>query len=453
MKSKKGLIIGLVSVVVIAIAVVLVIFLWPKGNDKKEVYTSAIRNSLSVRRVTKKFDVAGSTEKIEKILENHIVKIVFEGSTTGKESETGNMELYAEKDHYYFLIDAIVNGESRYLSGVVQDNKVYMYIKDIFTKWYYYDLDEIMDESNGFDMEAYAEYSKYVEKMEDYLFDSFADVISSKKLEDEKADVTINGKKYSATKYAYTFTGTDVYELIKTFVGKVRNDKEITSQLSELLQSVDLKQNITLNEMFDVIVNQSESFKQLEKVFTYTIYLNGDDEVISTAVSIDIPIGSGSISAALVINSLEENGKHYAQIYATAMGQRILEIVLNQVDDKNIEIIVGSRGQDMLTGKITTTDKNVKFKMTATKNYPGEFDFEINLNFVSELEMNGTYTFNIGGNKGNYNIKMEEIDEFPQVDLSNSAPHSEMTEEELQALEDFAKGESNFFASDSLTVY
>ena len=289
--------------------------------------------------------------------------------------------------------------------------------------------------------------------MEDYLFDSFADVISSKKLEDEKADVTINGKKYSATKYAYTFTGTDVYELIKTFVGKVRNDKEITSQLSELLQSVDLKQNITLNEMFDVIVNQSESFKQLEKVFTYTIYLNGDDEVISTAVSIDIPIGSGSISAALVINSLEENGKHYAQIYATAMGQRILEIVLNQVDDKNIEIIVGSRGQDMLTGKITTTDKNVKFKMTATKNYPGEFDFEINLNFVSELEMNGTYTFNIGGNKGNYNIKMEEIDEFPQVDLSNSAPHSEMTEEEIQALEDFAKGESNFFASDSLTVY
>lgn len=440
MKSKKGLIIGIVSVVVVALAVVLAIVFWPKGADKKETYTNAIKNSLNFRRVTDNFDVSKGTEDLEKLLEEHIIKVVFEGSTDGPESENGTVEAYLEKDHFYILIDAISKGEQVNLSSLIQDNKMYIYEKNILSRWYYVDLKEAMDNSNGsFNIEAYAKYAKYVEKAEQYLFDALADQINSKNLVDEKADLTINGKKYSTTKYSYAFTGTDLSEVIKAFIGKIRNDKEITKELNDLLQSVDLKQDITLDEMFDVIVDQSASLKQLEKVFTYTIYLNNKDEVISTEVSIDTPMGAMILGFTLV----EENGRSFGQISASGMGQKLFELTLNQVDDKNVDIRASVLGQEMVTGKITASDNNIKFKISGTKNFPEELDFEMNLNLVSELEMNGTITYNMGGYIGNYNIRVEEVDEFPQVDISNSAPYSEMTEEEKAGLRRFAEIFSN----------
>ena len=120
MKSKKGLIIGIISVVVVALAVVLAIVFWPKGADKKETYTNAIKNSLNFRRVTDNFDVSKGTEDLEKLLEEHIIKVVFEGSTDGPESENGTLEAYLEKELIKVLgyLEKAISAQTKEMSQI-----------------------------------------------------------------------------------------------------------------------------------------------------------------------------------------------------------------------------------------------------------------------------------------------------------------------------------------------
>lgn len=438
--KKKGLIITGISVaVVIVVAVILTIVLWPK-KDSKTVYTEAIKDSISISRLSERFNLGEKGEKLEKVLDSHILKLVLEGNSNGSNSENGKMEFYVTKDQIYGLIDATVNGKALNMDMLMKDNKLYYYVKDAFTRYYYVDMNSLFSSSisQGID----------VEKIEGYLVDSFTDVINGKNLVKDSSEVTINSKKYNADKYSYTFTGSDAYEVIQKFIGKVKNDKQLISQITEIIKSSGQNTNISIEQELDSLLKEAETVKQLEKVFTYTVYLNSKDEVISTVISADIDMGGQSLPVVLVINDVIDNGLAYEQVYISAMGQRLYELVVNQTSSDNIDLAVNAMGQSLITGKITKTDKNLRMKISGSSNLPQTLDIDVNLNVVSDVQMNGTISYTVGEEKGNYNVRIEEVNSFPQVDVSNSAPIDQMTDAEKEALNNLRGSSDNYIKYD-----
>ena len=421
-KSKKGLIIPIVCAVVLVLAVVLAIILWPKKSNK-EIYTEALKDSFGLSKIKEQTNFGEKSSEVEKLLEEHLLKMVIEG-TTKEDGEVSNKnyELYVGKNQFYGLLKN--KEENKTLEAVVKDEKLYFTIENILKRYYFIDL---KDESNNQILTVDSD------KLMTYFFDAFYEVLDEKKLTKSSETITINNKKYSTDKYSYTYNGKDLNETVKLFVIKIKKDKELYKQFENVINSTDVKQEITVDELFDTVLKQADAFKNAGDLFTYAIFLKGDD-VISTQISANVPFFDQSIPGALTVNSVVENDKVYSEINVSIMGQTIASLVFNQTSDSNIDIKLVSQGEELMTGKLTADENTLKLKLSGTELLTEKVDLEMIINVVSDTSLNGTISYTSGSESGNYKIKVEEVDKIPQVDVSNNAPYAEMTDEERSEL-------------------
>ena len=421
-KSKKGLIIPIVCAVVLVLAVVLAIILWPKKSNK-EIYTEALKDSFGLSKIKEQTNFGEKSSEVEKLLEEHLLKMVIEG-TTKEDGEVSNKnyELYVGKNQFYGLLKN--KEENKTLEAVVKDEKLYFTIENNLKRYYFIDL---KDESNNQILTVDSD------KLMTYFFDAFYEVLDEKKLTKSSETITINNKKYSTDKYSYTYNGKDLNETVKLFVIKIKKDKELYKQFENVINSTDVKQEITVDELFDTVLKQADAFKNAGDLFTYAIFLKGDD-VISTQISANVPFFDQSIPGALTVNSVVENDKVYSEINVSIMGQTIASLVFNQTSDSNIDIKLVSQGEELMTGKLTADENTLKLKLSGTELLTEKVDLEMIINVVSDTSLNGTISYTSGSESGNYKIKVEEVDKIPQVDVSNNAPYAEMTDEERSEL-------------------
>ena len=113
----------------------------------------------------------------------------------------------------------------------------------------------------------------------------------------------------------------------------------------------------------------------------------------------------------------------------------MINAVVNQTSDTTTELSVAVMGSDYITGKITKTDKKLTAKISGTESLPFELVLDVDADIVDDLNMNGTMKLTIDGETVNVNFKSEEVKKMPEVDVSNSAPYEEMSDEEKEALE------------------
>ena len=421
--KKKGIIIAIIGVVIIAAAVVAII-LWPKKSEK-DIYTTAVRNSLSFSSI----DKIKETVDLEKVLSEKIIKLTLEGSGVTVDEEKGNstftnkMIMYAGKGNLYLTSNNLINNKALDFEAVLKDNKLYMFVKNIFEKYYYTD----MSETNTTDMEK---MDLNINKIVEYLKDSLIDVIENDKVKKENTDITIDGKNYKVDKYAHTFTGEHLYKVVKDFVTKIKNDKELYGQFNSLLKNVNIEgKTLTLDDALDTVVKQAESLKSLGDIFTYTLYLDGD-EIISKVITININFGGQSLPISLAINSV----KSYKEVYVMMMGQKMYEITIKETSENNYDLAIKMLGQEAATGKLVKTDDSLSVNLVGNETLGVKLKFEANLKKVGESQVEGTISFESGESHANYTIKTEEASDMPTYDVSNSAPIEQMTDKEKEAL-------------------
>jgi hypothetical protein len=421
--KKKGLIISIVGVVIIAITVALVLLL--PGKSSKEVYTAAVKKSLGLSSI----DKIKETIDYEKVLKDNIIKVTLDTEGVSVDEEKGNrtftekMLLYVGKDNLYLTGNSLVNNKTINFEAALKDNKLYIFVKDILTKYYYTDMSATGTTQGMPKID--------IEKILNYLSDSIVETIESDKVKKESTDLTIDGKNYKVDRYSHTFTGEHLYKAVTEFIKKIKNDSELTSQLTTILKSSNVNgTTVSLDDLFNLLTQQTESFKSLGDLFTYTLYLDGD-EILSKVISVDITFGEQKMPIALTINSTDS----FKEIYVSAMGQKMYDFTVKNTSENNADISLKMLGQDVASGKLVKTDNSISVTLSGKVTNDSQFSLDANIKKISDTQIEGTIKVVSGDSHATYNIKTEKVEEVPSVDLSNSAPIEQMPESEKNALQ------------------
>ena len=435
MKKTLGIIITILGVALLATGGVMMILSSGPKKSNRELFTEAVDKSFGLFKDNDKeeseSELGKVIEEIEEKLSTNIHKLTINGKFTEGESGYTKFDgtLYFGQDQFYIKSSIDSNDKVSEIEGLLKNNRAYFYIKDVLSKFYY--IDGISS------MMGNQEVTKLVEKVIGYLTDSLKESIKDEDIVIEDAELNINSKTYKTTKYGYSFTGSALYDLLVSFANKIKNDKEIVDALNGIIQSFGDYINLgefkldetNFSAFIDELLEYAKELKSLGKLATYSAYMY-DDEVISRQLTIYITSEQGSMPIELVDYKVKEDGKTYYKLAAKMSIQELFSLEVKQVSDSESTISIKYMGKEVATGKYVKTSEGIEISLTSD-NDDMTIDFELKINNDNtgslELDVNDT-TFSI-------DYKLEEVDSFPEVDVENSAPYTEMTEEEQEALE------------------
>ena len=428
MKKKKVLVISVITVLVVAVAVLLGILLWPKKSNK-QVYSDAIKESFNF--VTdKNGSGAKGISSLQDIITSKIVKIAVDGKGA---FDFGDLEMYFGDGDFYATLD---DGKDFVADVLFRDEKLYLNVEDVFKSYYYLTMDDLdldldsignLDFLSDFDLEKIEEFGENVQKISDIVLDSLLSTIENKNVKKEDSTITINSKKYDTSRLSYTFTGEDLYDTINNVVSKIKKDKELYSLFEELFDSVDMD-GLTFDQFMDGMTSGMDEVKSYGDLFTYTIYLKGND-LISTQISI------AQIPGTLVINNIEND---YFEAYVSMGKNKLLSFVVD-TEGKKSEIELTVQGETILDGVIEKDDDELSFEFNVDneKFIPFVLKLEGEFEIKGELDAEGTIKFKVESDEiksGELHIKVSEENKMPKIDVSDAKPYTEMSQSEQDAL-------------------
>ena len=427
MKKKKTLIISIVAVLVIAVGVLLTLLLWPKKTNK-QVYTDAVKESFSF--VTEKDGFAASKiAEVQDVLANKVIKLVLEDKTNG----LGKLELYAGNDSFYGIVNAAMEGKKIAGDALFKDNKLYFKLDGALDDYYYVDADELSSQvTNGLEIGVEGiDFNLNIQKLLEFGIDSILSSVKNKNVQKDSSSITINNKKYDADKYAYTYTGEDLYDAVKEFVSKVKKDDEIYSQLSKLYEQVG-EGEYTLDQLLDEFVKEAEELKQGGDLLTYTVYVK-DGKTISTQIT------TPQLPVSLVVDHIDGE---FLEAYVSSMGKKYVDLVATvKGDTTKFELVV--QEEKICDGEFVETKNgfSLVLNIVGSEVVPVNGTIEADFETKGDLEFEGTIKYNISadsttGVNGEFFIKAEEVDSMPKIDVSNAKHYEEMSDSERKALED-----------------
>ena len=204
---------------------------------------------------------------------------------------------------------------------------------------------------------------------------------------------------------------------MKSFVASVKKDQKLYNQFDNILKQFDAP--YAFGELLDELLEQFNSFKEIDKIFTFIVYLKGE-ETVSTEIVLNIPTGNAAIPVSFVINTLDG----YYQIYLSVIGQKLFEGV---VDYNGGKISLKVQGEEMITGSIGKDFVEIQFG----ENIPTEFKLRI----TKKDDSNYNVVINVENVDADFNLTLEEVKEFPNVDVSDAVSFDEMPDEVKEKLE------------------
>ncbi len=436
MKNKKTVLVIIIITFTLILAGLLIWLLWPKKSSR-EIYIDAIKESLGI--------TALEEAKDEDYFKDKMMKFSLDGyMSVGEEKTSEKLDFYYGKDQLYFLFTEGMGEEPITLEALMKDKKIYFTIRDVLSKFYYADLNEL---TQGVNIEGETEtISKVMDLFEKAAFDA----IDSEKLNVEDAKVTINGVEYKAKKYSYEYTGVDLYKILENFTKELKNDKKLYKELSDKLAGL-ANGELTLDDMIDLFLTELKPLSDSSnKLFTHTMYMRGS-ETIQTSLSVVLTEQPMPIIVELVSSKVENKGLEYKEVSMHLSGQKLLYGKIEEVSEGNSNISIGFMGQEIVKGYLKETDESVKLRLETTEMFSsilsGQFfeSFDDSSSYVPDIDVTVDVDLkkNDNGVKGtikakfsvddeamelNYNIEAAEVSEMPKVDVSNSAPYDQMTE-------------------------
>ena len=432
--KKKGIIIcSIIGVALIAVGITLLLLAPKKSN--KEMFTEAIQKSLGLGIDLDDEKVENTIGELKEIIENNIYKITINSKVTEDEAgySTSDDVIYFGKNQLYLKSESVLNDKTINLEGMLKDNKFYIDFEDVLDKVYYIDkIDELLNtsSSNG--------DSEFANKILTYLGDSFMDAIQNDQVKTESADLTINGKQYKAKKYGYSFTGNTLYEIVVSFVEKIKKDDSIYTELKKILETTDFSieglGNVELTkEMYDQILEQlpeyAKQLKTMGDLATINVYLY-DNEPISRQITINMDTEQGKIPMTIADYTVD---KYYKAAVST-MGMEVYKLEVKEQSANNSTISLYMLDQELLTGYINKNNDNYELKLETAGNLSGNsLLLKINKDGTGSLNVKTEYT------EANLEYKVEKVDKIPEMDVTGSVSIEEMSDEEKERLEEFMR--------------
>ena len=415
MKNKKLLfiIIGVVFIV----AGVLCIFLWPR-KDKKEIYLEAMKKSLG-------FDLSQIEEKIDyEKLKDMIQHTTAEGSISveGK-SINVKADLFSTLEKIYLNLVLSDSEKNVDMDMLFKDSKMYFTVKDMLEKYYIYE-----DYESALSAASLPSFN--YERLGKIFKDNFVESIESKRIEVSDSDKIIKDVEYSTKKYLYTFTGTDIYNMLVNVIKDIKNDKELYDQLKSMIK---VNGAMDFDALVDYGIKELEALKDIKDLLSYTIYFKGD-EVISSEIVAYMPATMGNQTASVPITIVINNIDKYYQAYLSAVGYRMFEFVADGVAGT---LSLQYMGEKLIEGTISENKVTIK---NATEYIP---DFEISMD-IDKAKNTVKLYFDTLEIKGEFTVKgYEDTKEFPNIDVSGAVPYTEATGKDKEIIDEifFRKNE------------
>ena len=486
--KKGGLIVSLLGVVLVVVGSVLLLTSGPKKSNK-ELFTDAVQKSLGLfvnsNNDEGKSTIESTISDIKEKISNNIYKLTIDASLTQDEASYGNGEavLYYGKNQAYFKVNANSNDKVFNLQGMLKDDKFYFEFKDVLEKAYY--IDKVSEMFNV--MGNNSNNTKLMEKVVNYLLDSFKDAIKEEDVNIESSDLTINGKSYSTKKYSYTFSGNTLYNIVVNFVNKVKNDNEIVNELNKAIEqygdilneagSIKITKE-DLNQLLDQIPEMAKELKNIGNLLTYTVHMY-KDEPISRQLSVMIPSEQGNVPIILA----DYKGEGYYKIAVSTMGIEMYKLEAKETSANYYDLSLSMMDKEIVKGYIKIDNGNYEIKIQPLSNAfkynnssnviihgndwddddddydwddddndydwddddddydwdddDEEADFENYILININKDNTGSIKFVSEYSSVDLTYKLEEVNEIPEMDIANSVSIDDMTENDKELLESF----------------
>lgn len=376
-KSNKGLIIGIIVLIVLIIGGVVGFIVFKELNTPKTRFLKTMNKYLESNNIDSNvIDIYelfkdGATLNVDG---NLSVKSNDEELLSGKINI--NFVDNPSSSNRYINIkfddnkDSIINFES-YLN----DNKVYFTMKDIFDKYYFTGLEYIKI------------YDENVKKLKDNVSKSLDSYFTNDKF--------VLSKEEGYSKISVSLSDKDLNDLLILILENLKNDDALSLFVNEDMSLEDIRKELDdeINSIKENLEYQSD-----EKIYTYNVYSKGSTLVKQEIIVDDIK---------LVIEG-ETSGN------------------ITLLSDDTV-ILTGSYDKNKLNLNFSDNDINFDFSLTFNNNITKD-NAAANYNLViktksEEDELVVNADLELGITKDNT---------IPKVDISNATDISDITNEEIQ---------------------
>lgn len=431
-KIRNILIVCLIAIGIAALAIGVYFMMIPSD---KEIFSSAFKKNISN---IKELDVGSISlfDNISGLKEDVKLKLTTDTSVSAFDSEFKlNGDIYSYLQDMYANVSLTQDGNETFaLEAVLKDAKLYHKVKDVYSKFYYVDLDlsSLTKDSNSLDISVIL----------DYLEEAILDYVNDDNLVKEDKTLTLDGNEVETKRYSISFTEKDSLEILKAVVDKLKNNKDFYDLFVSGLKDADIDINSLLNELDDMIKEADDK----DKLLTYSIYLDGDT-VVSNEFAVSIKSEETSVTVRLTINSYKNKaGYDNFEMYLSTMGFKMFGIEIKGTSATKSDISIYAMDTVSVTGTMESSNTvfnvslkgNVKVETDdGTTNNEEIFTLEIDGKEVTkskeyDVNLNMNFDYDDQSFKISSNNKVIIGEDMPDVDLSNSAAIEDMTEEEKE---------------------
>lgn len=432
--------IGLFVIIgVIAISVGVVLMLQPSD---REIFTESFKKNFnSIKNIQKDNDfVLGSISDLKEDLKVKLSTDTSIESLLDTASIKGDFYLDSSAQKLYTTFDVESNLEKYSIEAVLKDSKLYHMIKDVYSKYYYTEVDLFSDTNND---EVNIDFTVVF----DYLEEAIIDCVTDDNLTVEDKKITLGDETVNTKKYTVDFTQKDVVNILKSIASKLKNNKELYDYLSTLFTTS--TNGESLDEYISMLDDMLKDSDDTDTFISYVMYLDGED-VVSNEVAINIKSEENTVTLRFTINSYEnKSGYNNFEIYLSAMGIKVFSFELLGTSDTKYDISMNILNSLSIEGTLESSSS--KFNLVLEGNMPesalddsppsAELKEFLSLDLlVEEVTKNEEYNINlILKLSGDEDIQFSSTnklligEEVPDIDVSDSADMVEMTDAEIEA--------------------
>lgn len=373
-----------------------------------------------------------NTSTLRSILDNDIVtldtsvELSIEGSgfeeqgMDGLDFSLNSSYVENKKDKKgYINIDSYINNEKfLIIDSLFKDNKAYFKIKDVFDEYYYEDYDFISFLNN--------KSSDDIKYLLNIFKDSAVNNLNKQKLKEESTTIKLDNKDTKVRKISLEITENLVKNILKDSLTEIKNNPKAKGILIENTNMKESNINKLLDEILNNLGDSKNTNNQSESIY-YNIYVKGMNNTVKQ----------------------ELTSKDFSLAYYNYSDVKEFKIEVDNQDLFSIKFIGNEKGKITgILGGIALTGSYEKGKMNLDIPY-NDMDLNISIeNTEDEISKNKEYKNNfkilvsINNNNEKYNILLNVTSNYKaggnidDIDVSKSKKYSELTEEEINNLEE-----------------
>lgn len=457
-KTRNIILIGVSVLVLVLAAVIIFLLINPKKTNKELIVDNFEKAFGNIEKVVKNEDL---TQYLEKFDEDMVLKVTSDNKISVNEYDLGeenldfDLELYAHGTKgVYTQILSKFEEENIDLEFLLDYDKLRLYhkINDVYSRFYYQELGDSNVDFSEFESileEELPELDFDPNLLTEYFVETFNESVKDDMIESEEKEIKLGGERYTVEKLTVKFTEKDLYKMLKLYVKKLTSDKKLVEALSDYIYET-TGEEFEVDDLIDELDEMIDDADNKKSLFKYSMCIYKGD-VVSNEFVVSIESGEQDVDIKLVMNTYENEDKNdVEEVYLSLMGIKLVtfEIEHTSEDDFDFEFSIYSTMD--VKGSFEAKDEDFTLEVKGnmnSMNEDGDTEKVEFLNLLLEGKEDGKdkYKLNLDLALDTDDVVLDFEsknvisieDEMIEIDLSDAADVSEMTDAEKEAYDEF----------------